>query len=264
MPTPLSIGHGLQLRRAQNQSGTHPVVVVIGWMGAKESQLKSYLKFYHEHGFDSVSFAVGPLHVLQPQRAMEYMENVLDITADLSNESVVKSNGGKPRDVVFHCFSMGGYLFGQSLVAMQNSSKKFSSLPTIIKGQIFDSPPDYGSIATGISKSMGLSGALEKSVEKVAQAYLAVTKDTAGLQHRRASAAFHDNYIKAPSLWYFSKADPVSRWEDCETVIGKWRGKGTNVQVCTWEDTPHIQHGRLYPDLYFRTLKTFLQSNKII
>ena len=31
-----------------------------GWMGSKDSQLKRYLTHYHELGFDTLSFAVGP------------------------------------------------------------------------------------------------------------------------------------------------------------------------------------------------------------
>ena len=33
---------------------------------------------------------------------------------------------------------------------------------------------------------------------------------------RASSAAFHDNVITAPALWFYSKADPVARYQDCE------------------------------------------------
>jgi hypothetical protein len=65
----------------------------------------------------------------------------------------------------------------------------------------------------------------------------------------------------APSLWFYSKSDPVARWEDCEIVMNKMRSKGTIVEQCVWDNTPHIQHARLDPDRYFNTLETFLKTH---
>ena len=51
---------------------------------------------------------VGPQHVLRPKTAMTIMKNVVDKALEL-----------KPTDVVFHHFSVGGYLFGQMLRTLQ-------------------------------------------------------------------------------------------------------------------------------------------------
>jgi alpha-beta hydrolase superfamily lysophospholipase len=88
--------------------------------------------------------------------------------------------------------------------------------------------------------------------------YLSATADTAGVHHRASSNAFHHNFVGAPALWYYSKADPIAEWRGCETVIGKWRGRGTDVTVCSWEDTPHVLHAREHPERYFTTLQAFL------
>jgi hypothetical protein len=130
-----------------------------------------------------------------------------------------------------------------------------------IGAQIFDSPPDFSSIATGLSKSMGIGGIGEKAVELAALTYLKATENTVGVQHRAASEAFHNNDVPAPSLWFYSKADPVSRWDDCTVVTGKWKDKGIEVENCTWEHTPHIQHGRIDPEKYFGTLDRFLTKH---
>ena len=109
MPTPRSMGHGLQLRRVGSADGSDnaPIVVVVGWMGAKESQLKNYVNFYNSHGISTLSFAVGPMHVLNPSRAMSHMQRVLDQVKDISQEPVVQNKTSQPRPVIFHCFSMG-------------------------------------------------------------------------------------------------------------------------------------------------------------
>lgn len=200
-------------------------------MGAKDSQLKSYLSFYHQHGYDTLSFAVGPKHVLFPDDAMSFMNSVITTALEVSNEHIKAGNADKPLDVVFHSFSMGGYLFGQSLRCMAQNPDKFSTFPSLIKAQVFDSPPDRQSIAIGISKSVGVGKPVEKMVEGMANMYLKATENTSGREHKAASEAFHSNYISAPSLWFYSYADPISRHEDCKIVINKWKGSGTYVEV---------------------------------
>jgi hypothetical protein len=165
-------------------------------MGAKDSQLKSYLSFYHQHGYDTLSFAVGPKHVLFPDDAMSTMNNVLSTALDVSNDYVQAGNADKPLDIVFHSFSMGGYLFGQSLRCMAQNPDKFSNFPLLIKAQVFDSPPDRNSIAYGISKSVGVGGPVEKVVEGMANLYLKATENTSGKEHKAASEAFHNNTVQ--------------------------------------------------------------------
>ena len=258
MPTPLSLGHGIQYRKTENSNEeSKGLAVVVGWMGAKDAQLKSYLSFYHAQGFDTLSFAVGPMHVLFPGMAKSHMEKVLDTAIDATNPKDGKKN---PKDIIYHAFSMGGYLFGISLNCMQQQQEKFGALPDRIKAQIFDSPPDKEAIPTGIAKSAGGGPAVEKIVEGIANTYIKLTASTSGVQHAASSNSFHNNFLPAPSLWFYSRADPVARWEDCELVVSKWREGGKYVETCTWEDTPHIQHGRIYPERYFSTLHAFLAN----
>lgn len=72
------------------------------------------------------------------------------------------------------------------------------------------SPPDYVNIPTGISKSMGIGGIGEKLIEYTARGYLKLTENSAGVVHKAASKAFHDNDVMAPSLWFYSESDPVA------------------------------------------------------
>lgn len=123
MPTPRSVGHGLQFRRVEKAEGEEdnsPVVVVVGWMGAKESQLKNYVNFYNSNGVHSLSFAVGPGHVLSPTKAMDFMKNVLDKVKDISQEPVLRNSKNKPRPVIFHCFSMGKHVHRLTLDFIKN------------------------------------------------------------------------------------------------------------------------------------------------
>jgi hypothetical protein len=239
---------------ASNDQTKKKLAVVIGWLGAKDYQLKSYLSFYHHHGFDTLSFAIGPRHIIAPDEAIKHMENVWDTAFEHSPDA----------DIVVHAFSVGGYLYGQSLRCIQKSPERYGILKSRIRAQVFDSPPDHGSIAHGLSKSFNLPIPLEKPVEMLFQGYLTLTHNTTGVEHRAASQIFHNNFIQSPSLFFYSLSDPISRYQDCEQVINTWRSNGIPVDTCRWEKSPHIQHGRVDPERYFGELEKLLERSDLL
>jgi Eukaryotic protein of unknown function (DUF829) len=254
-------GFGITLDRASPQSLTdtseRKLAVVCGWMGAKPKQLKPYKQFYADRGYDVLSYAVGPEHVLQPQTSMDLVQTVLD-------ETLRPSNGDPtPDKVVTHCFSVGGYLTGQLLRVLNDPARRDDKLQyhRLVRAQVYDSPPDFNGIARGIGKSMAMGQFVADRVEEWVRLYLWAVRDTAGKEHRASSAQFHDNHLLAPSLWLYSEADPVAVPEDIQTVMAKWAAKGSIVEQIVWKDTPHIQHARYDPERYFGGLNGFLQKH---
>ncbi len=259
MPTPRSLGFDVSYQQCQHKD-SKKLAVVCGWMGAKPKQMKPYVNFYLNRGYNVISYAVGPMHVLKPESATEMMDRVLSLAM----------YGGKgnaemptPNQVVTHSFSVGGYLTGQLLRILADADRDADKEKwhQLVKAQIYDSPPDMGSIAKGIGASMGLGAGVAAMVEGIVKAYLYAVKDTAGKEHALSSAHFHDNHIPAPSLWMYSKADPVALESDIDTVMNKWKTKGYEVESTMWLDTKHIQHGRSDPERYFGSLATFLDKH---
>lgn len=112
---------------------------------------------------------------------------------------------------------------------------------------------------------MGVGRPLSTAVEMGLSSYLAVAAHTSvGRSHEAASLAFHGNTVQAPSLWFYSKADLVADWQRIEQVQDKWRSRGTPVEQCRWDDSPHIQHGRVDPERYFGALGTFLERHGVV
>ena len=256
--TAIQLGDGITYRRCEKgTSEPRPLVIITGWVGSKESQLKSYIQFYHRHGIDTISLSLTPRHVLSPEKAQDTIIDLLRIV-HLQHDTVPNHSG-----LLFHHFSAGGFLYGQALMAFKAKSELASVRPTI-RAQIFDSPPDYLNIPRGISKSVGAPRFLEMPIEIAVRGYLKLIEGSAGVLHKAASQAFHENDIPAPSLWFYSKDDPVADWKDCVIVIGKWRTKGIIVEECVWDKSPHIQHARKDPERYFSTLQVFLQKNGIL
>ena len=46
---------------------------------------------------------------------------------------------------------------------MQAEPEKYAALRSLIKAQVYDSPPDFRGIASGVGASIGLGGALSSS-----------------------------------------------------------------------------------------------------
>lgn len=256
--------------RSSSNNSSEPsqkqLAVICGWMGAQPRQLKPYADFYKERGYDVLSYACSPQHVLQPKTSMDLMERVLEETlrptTRANDDSTVNSNSivAPPTKIVTHCFSVGGYLTGQMLRILSDPSRsedkaKFHQL---VKAQIYDSPPDFNGIAKGIGKSMEMGDLVADQVERVVNFYLWAVKDYAGKDHRASSAHFHDNHLPAPSLWMYSQTDPVACPDKIRQVMDKWATKGRTVEEVVWEDTPHVQHARIDPKRYFDGLDRFL------
>lgn len=149
------------------------------------------LKFYHSRGIDTLSFAVGPNHVLFPATAMDQMVRVLEAVQTTSDD-----HQQQPIDsLIFHHFSVGGFLFGQMLRLFETNPQLADQIKPLIKAQIFDSPPDFQNIAKGVSHSVGLGPPVSTMVEVFLRGYLKITENTAGVQHRAASEAFHENPV---------------------------------------------------------------------
>jgi hypothetical protein len=261
LPTPLSLGSNVVYHRSHghHHGAAHrrPLAVVAGWMGAKPHQMKSYLKFYHDLGMDTLSFAVGPQHVLFPSHATAQMERVLELCIAPTPQET-----RPPPALAFHMFSVGGFCYGQMLRVI-SAQPRFAHIPQLTAAQVFDSTPDMDGIPKGVSRSMGVGAPWDKAIELSLDGYIAATARTSvGRGHRAASDAFHGNVITAPALWFYSKADRVADWERCALVANKWRSRGAHVEECVWDHTPHIQHGRIDPDRYFGTLKNFFEKRR--
>ena len=226
-------------------------------MSSTDRQLKRYLDYYHQNGIDTLQFSVGTSHVFNPREGMLHMEYILQTTLDL-----------QPQNIVFHHFSIGGFLYGQMLRIFKSSpNNQYDEVIPKIKGQIFDSPPDMHSIPEGLAAHFfpSKSHPLHFLVKICVEMYMKLTAESNGREWKASSEIFHANFLThAPSLWYYSTADPVSRYEDCEKVRESWKGLGMDVTAVRWDNTPHIQHGRKDPDRYFGELDIFLRKIEVI
>jgi hypothetical protein len=255
--TRLSLGHGVTINTLEPEEGVaRPIVVIAGWLGARERQLRVFREFYHDRGCDTLTFAAGPLEVLMPSRGEKLMRHVM--------HTVVESMKDGDRAVVFHGFSVAGYLYGLGLIEQHRTPKRWERFTRNVRLQAFDSPPDFENIALGVGASMGFRGVLSLYATRLLDLYLFLTRHGAGKKYRASSAALHDNTLAVPSIFFYSKSDPVAEHSACARVAELWRGRGNDVREVVWDESPHIAHAKLDGTRYFAELETFLEKHGLL
>ncbi|KAK1257059.1 hypothetical protein QJS04_geneDACA019211 [Acorus gramineus] len=111
------------------------VVVLLGWLGAKQKHLKRYADWYTSRGYHAVTFTF-PMSDILSYRVDGKAEKNLELLAGHLAEWVAEEGGKK---LVFHTFSNTGWLtYG---VILEKFQKQDPSLMGRIKGCVIDSAP---------------------------------------------------------------------------------------------------------------------------
>ena len=68
--------------------------------------------------------------------------------------------------------------------------------------------------------------------------------------HGRSFAAGFSSPLAVPSAFLYSEADSVTVTRDIQTVAGKWRAAGSDVEEGEFEGTKHVMHLQSFPEQY--------------
>ncbi|XP_027098621.1 transmembrane protein 53 [Coffea eugenioides] len=264
------------------------VVVLLGWLGAKQKHLNRYAEWYTSRGFHAITFTFPMSEILSYQvggKAEQDIELLVNHLADWLEED------GK--NLVFHTFSNTGWLtYGVVLEKLQRSDP---NLMGRIKGCIVDSAPvaapDPQVWASGFSaaflkkNSVATKGATseqsanmskrnktivgEAKPELTETALLVVLKKffevvlNLPTVNRRLSdvlSLLTSQQPSCPQLYIYSSADRVIPAGSVESFIDGQRKNGRKVRACNFISTPHVDHFRNDPKLYSSQLTQFLDD----
>ncbi|KAF9623985.1 hypothetical protein IFM89_007683 [Coptis chinensis] len=266
------------------------VVVLLGWLGAKQKHLKRYADWYTSRGYNVITFTFPMNEILSYQvggKAEQHIDMLVNHLAEWLDEEHGKS-------LVFHTFSNTGWLtYGVVLEKFQNQDQ---SLMGNIRGCIVDSAPvatpdprvwasgfsaaflKKQSIATKGSVSSNGSGVgvlvhnqtIMESIPTVAESALLVVLEkffevvlNLPKVNRRLSDVMDLLSVeqpKCPQLYIYSSADRVIPVESVESFIEKQRRAGHEVRACNFVSTPHVDHYRNDPSRYTSQLTSFLED----
>ncbi|KAJ4974289.1 hypothetical protein NE237_007463 [Protea cynaroides] len=264
------------------------VVVLLGWLGAKQKHLKRYADWYTSRGFHAITFTFPMSEILSSQvggKAEQDIELLVNHLAGWLEEEHGKN-------LVFHTFSNTGWLtYG---VILENLKKQDPTLMGNIRACIVDSAPvatpDPQVWASGFSAAFlkkqsiatkGLastdSGVEDSGSAKREKHKPAVTETALLLVlekffevvlklpkvNRRLSdvlGLLSSEQPKCPQLYIYSTADRVIPADSVESFIEKQRRAGHEVRACNFVSSPHVDHFRNDPNLYTSQLTKFLED----
>uniref|UniRef100_A0A7N0TPI3 Transmembrane protein 53 n=1 Tax=Kalanchoe fedtschenkoi TaxID=63787 RepID=A0A7N0TPI3_KALFE len=266
---------------------TKTVVVLLGWLGAKQKHMRRYADWYTSRGFHVITFTFPMSEILSYQiggKAEQQVDSLVVHLADWMEEN--------EKSLIFHTFSNTGWLtYG---VILEKFLKQDPSLISRIRGCIVDSAPvaapDPQVWASGFSaaflkkQSVATKGsmivdstrdeiaspleqtthpaAMEAALLVVLERFFEVVLNLPKV-NRRLSDVLGLLTIKQPScpqLYIYSSADRVIPAASVESFIEAQRKNGHEVRACNFVSTPHVDHYRNQPNLYTSQLTQFLED----
>ncbi|XP_070553956.1 transmembrane protein 53-like [Ptychodera flava] len=227
-----------------------PLVLLFSWMAAKQKHLEKFAEYYLNRQCDVLSIQISPGQLLFPERGSQVIaENVVEF---------VQQDNMKHRQLMVHAFSVGAYLYTEVVQKMQSMAKHEVEILQRIACQVYDSPVDVNNVPEGLSKAVTENPILQFTFRKSIEAYLKMLHNMATRHYNVASKTFFASPVTAPSLFFYSKKDPIGNPATVEKAISSLRDKmGYTVYGKCFEDSLHVSHLYKYPDEYFSTLDSF-------
>jgi hypothetical protein len=260
------------------------VVVLLGWLGAKQNHLKIYAEWYTSRGFHVITFTFPMSEVLSYQIGGKAEKDV----GLLVNHLAGWLDEEQGKNLVFHTFSNTGWLtYG---VILEMFQKQDPSLMGKIKGCIIDSAPvaapDPQVWASGFSAaflkkhSVATKGSnvnvivgekcdeepkpavTETALLLILEKFFKVVLNLPAVNRRLSNVItqLSSGQPNCPQLYIYSSADRVIPAESVELFIEKQRRAGLEVRACNFVSTPHVDHFRNDPQRYTTQLSQFLED----
>ncbi|XP_043715237.1 transmembrane protein 53-like [Telopea speciosissima] len=286
LPDPNAYGASDNSECSSTKSRT--VVVLLGWLGAKQKHLKRYADWYTSRGFHAITFTFPMSEILSYQiggKAEEDIELLVNHLAGWLEEEHGKN-------LIFHTFSNTGWLtYGVILEKFKNQDP--TSMGNI-RGCIVDSAPvaapdpqvwasgfsaaflkkqsiatkglahaDSGVEVRGSAKSEEPKPAVtEAALLVVLEKFFEVVLNLPKVNRRLSDVLglLSSDQPRCPQLYIYSSADRVIPAESVESFIEEQRSAGREVRACNFVSTPHVDHFRNDPNLYTSQLTKFLED----
>lgn len=267
------------------------LVVLLGWLGARQKHLRRYADLYRDRGVGSVRFVV-PVRELV---GLDLGRRVELRVADLAAEIAAWCDADRRRTLLFHTFSNTGWLaYGAVLENLQSRADIIER----IRGCIVDSAPVLeirpevwaaGFSAAMLKKSSTLTGpaadspdgsTLNGALNKV-NSVSDLTKPSWGetfllstlhkffeiVLHvpdvnqrlRKVLAVLSEKQPSCPQFYLYSTADRVIPAECVESFMSTQRSLGLSVSAHNFVSSPHVDHYRSFPHLYSAKIDEFLK-----
>ncbi|KAK3155949.1 hypothetical protein QOZ80_2AG0100850 [Eleusine coracana subsp. coracana] len=265
------------------------LVVLLGWLGARQKHLRRYADIYRERGVGAVRFVVPVRELL----GLDLGRRVERRVADLAAEIAAWCDADRRRTLLFHTFSNTGWLaYGAVLENLQSRS----DITERIRGCIVDSAPVLeirpevwaaGFSVAMLKKSSSMvapsvdsldepivNGTLNRVSSNVTrpswrecfllstlQKFFEIILHVPDVNTRlcRVLSMLSEKQPSCPQFYLYSSADKVIPAECVESFIKLQKTLGRSVFAHNFVSSPHVDHYRSFPHVYSAKIDEFLK-----
>nr|CAD7410826.1 unnamed protein product [Timema poppensis] len=271
----VTLDKNLPLQVHIHNSEGRPLVVLLAWLMAREKHLMKYASFYLEQGFDVLMVNTTPWQFLWPVKGSQCC--LFHRSAGVDHCPMRRDDSFHTEKVVagelleflhlnkcyqkmlLHGFSVGGYMWGETLLKIIPEPQRYTHVVDRIVGQIWDSAVDISEIPVGVPRAIFQRNlVLQATAEKYIRYHMRTFHNAATQHYIRSSQMFYTNLVRAPALFLLSKTDPIGTEENNKRVWESWESLGVKTYVKCWDKSPHVGHFRKHPKEYVTELATFL------
>ncbi|XP_065089429.1 transmembrane protein 53-like [Ochlerotatus camptorhynchus] len=231
-----------------------PLVLMLAWLQASEKHLAKYAEFYIEQGFEVLVAHISPWQLMWPVHGSQAVAN--DIVKFMRNNDL-------NRGVVLHGFSVGGYLWGECLVKINEDE---SNKPVLdkIKGQIWDSAADITEIPVGVPHAvLPKNPTLQSALRGYITYHLKLFHEEATQYYEKCNNLYFYEPARCPALLLVSKTDPVGTESANKRLMEAWETVGVKTTMKCWDRSPHVGHFHKHREEYIDQLLTHLSTLNI-
>lgn len=136
---------------------------------------------------------------------------------------------------------------------------RFSDVQQRILGVVMDSATPRETMLEGFPKSISASAIVGSAIKAVLASYLRMFPVSVASHFVEGAEAFETNPCELPMLMFYSSADPIAPSWKLDSVVADWERRGLVVHVRKFDDSPHVNHFRFYPERYKEALQGFLE-----
>ena len=243
--------------RLKQDHGNRPLVLMLPFLGAKQTHLDKFSKIHLDLGYDVLIPSVDAFRYMFPGKFIHCIAE--DIVKFLSNNDYYEK-------LFIHGFSAGAFLWGICIMKIMKDLPKYQSLIDRIQAEAWDSLTNIHEVAYGISKTIfPTNDFMQKAVEKTLLLHLSTFYKSAGIHYKHSSDAFHHTKnVHAPSLVFLSKTDIVSGEAGIRRSIACLNAINVDTTVICFDKSPHVEHYRYHKEEYTRALMDHLRKVKMI
>lgn len=243
--------------RLKQDHGNRPLVLMLPFLGAKQTHLDKFSKIHLDLGYDVLIPKIDAFRYMFPGKFIHFIAE--DIVKFLSNNNYYEK-------MLIHGFSAGAFLWGICIMKMIQDLSKYQGTIDRIQGELWDSLTNTHEVAFGISKTIfPTNDFMQKALEKTLLLHLSTFYKSAGIHYENSSNVFQNTKsVHAPTLIIMSKTDIVSGEAGIRRIIASLNAVNVETTVKCFDKSPHVEHYRYHKEEYTQALMDHLRKVKMI